>query len=226
VALGGRLTAALNNWRRSTGKTALRVSTGVGYQAQTAGKYTIAGASTFFAATSRFVATLGKLCYGVALLVALGILLVIRTAIRFVQRCAVVAARVAAYIYRQTRRLLIAIAVSITLGMFAIGQAIAESIRTIGQAITVVCRFAARGIATLVMVALLASGYTLFIFSLLTFMVWELCEPYVRRMDRWLANHVDDTGGMEELTKIGHEMGRTFAQWYRQLRDIKHGIYH
>jgi hypothetical protein len=167
-----------------------------------------------------------RLTYHGILLAALGILLAAGRILRGLHVASSMTGRAIALAYRRTLQFFILCAVTITLAMLATGRAINAAWRAIGRALAKLCRVIYRVLATGVMLLFLGAGYSLFVFSLACFMVWELFEPYARRMDKWLGNAVDEREGLSELSKMGREMTRTFTQWYRQLRDIKHSIYH
>jgi hypothetical protein len=160
------------------------------------------------------------------LLLTLGTLLVGGLSIHWLQVSAQLVARTIRSVYRRACQLFVMCGVTITLALFAIGRGIAAVFQSIGHGLAAVSRRIYWLLANVVKIALLAAGYSLFIFSLLCFMIWEVCEPYARRVDKWLAKAVDERDGYTEMSKVAHEMTRTFMQWYRQLRDIKHSIYH
>jgi hypothetical protein len=201
-------------------------SSRAGTIAKTAERQTNSIGHTVAASFVQAMRTAYRLAYHGILLAALGILLVAGRIFHGLHVASNMTSRAITLAYRRALQLFVLCAVTITLAMLATGRAINTAWRAIGRTLAMLCRAIYRVLATGVMLLFLGAGYSLFVFSLACFMVWELFEPYARRMDKWLGNAVDEREGLSELSKMGREMTRTFTQWYRQLRDIKHSIYH
>ncbi len=180
---------------------------------------------TISLAISRAAKKTTRMTYQSILLLALGVLLAVDKTLHALTVTVRAAGNASSFAYKKTMRSMMLAAVAITLGMFAVGRGINTAARTVGHDIAIFCRGIYWLLSMGAMVAFLASGYTLFVFSLIAFMVWEFCEPYARKMDKWLGDSFGDDEGLTEMAKIGHEMNRTATQWYRELRKIKHGIY-
>lgn len=160
-----------------------------------------------FRTVAGWMAVLYRLVYRSALLVLLGCLLGGEKLVSFGRSGMV-----------RIRRGSVSAAIMITLAMFAIGRSVQTLFRAIMYGLTAVCRGTYWVLANLVMLCLLGAGYTLFIVSLVSFMIWDVCEPYARKLDKWLEDTLEGNKEFAEVAKMGREMSRTFTQWYRELR--------
>jgi hypothetical protein len=160
--------------------------------------------------------------YRTVLLVALGLLLGGGVALQALHMILHAISRAASSTYRRSCRALIICSVTITLGMFAAGRGVLALIRAAGRGLTALCRSVYRVLSLSAIVSLISAGYLLYIFSLACFIVWEILEPYARKLDKVLGDTVDSKEGLLEISKVGREMSRTFAQWYHEVRQILH----
>jgi hypothetical protein len=133
--------------------------------------------------------------------------------------------RALVYTYRRTCQVIVFCGISITLGMFMAGRGLIVMVRALGRGAAASCRGAYALLAFVATLALLAAGYILYVFSLVSFLLWELFEPYARKLDKLLGDTIDSKEGVAEMTKVGREMSRTFVQWYHDVRHMMHSTY-